>query len=536
MTQDQALAILKTGVSVFLTGEPGSGKTHTVNRYVDWLRSHEINPAITASTGIAATHIGGRTIHSWSGIGIKNRLSGHDLSSIAGNSKVAQRIRQASVLIIDEISMLSADTLTMISSVCKKVRGGSEPFGGLQFIMVGDFFQLPPVVKSQDNDNQRSLLSEVAPQSKFAFASSAWRALNPTVCYLSEQHRQEDVEFLGFLSALREGKINSSHHDLIKSRITATALPGATQLFSHNVAVDRINDAKLAQLPDEAKNFSMTSHGPSELVDQIKRGCLSPELLTLKVGAKVMFTKNEPSFKYVNGTLGTVTGFAKESGSPIVKTNSDRIVMAEPSDWVLEEGDEVLARVTQLPLRLAWAITVHKSQGMSLDMAHMDLSHVFEYGQGYVALSRVRTLDGLTLTGFNRRALEVHPDIQAIDLEFRASSQQAQEEFADLSADEAIRIQTDFIKRCGGKKATPAVLVKEAKTKRRERGVGQKSVLETIREKHPTAYKPWSEEQEYELRRRFQAGEKISHIAESLGRGSGAIRARLIKLGLIEEE
>ena len=147
MNQSDALKILKTGANVFLTGEPGSGKTYTINQYVSYLHSHSIEPAITASTGIAATHIGGMTIHSWSGIGIRSRLSTSDLKSIATNQYVKKRIGKAKILIIDEISMLPPQTLQMVEAICREVKDSPEPFGGMQVVLVGDFFQLPPVCK-----------------------------------------------------------------------------------------------------------------------------------------------------------------------------------------------------------------------------------------------------------------------------------------------------------------------------------------------------------------------------------------------------
>ena len=182
MTQDEALAILKTGLNVFLTGEPGSGKTHTINQYVAWLRERGVEPAVTASTGIAATHINGMTIHSWSGIGIKRDMTDYDIELIHSREKTARRIVEAKVLIIDEISMLDAATLGSVDRVLRTLRRrtlqAEQPFGGLQVIFVGDFFQLPPVSKNE--------------QAKFAFESSAWKEANPVICYLSEQHRQED--------------------------------------------------------------------------------------------------------------------------------------------------------------------------------------------------------------------------------------------------------------------------------------------------------------------------------------------------------
>src|SRR3990167_10167504 len=150
MTQNEALAILKTGVNVFLTGEPGSGKTHTVNLYIQYLRDHGVGVAVTASTGIAATHLGGMTVHSWSGIGIKKELSPSDIKRISSNKKVSARIKKTHTLIIDEVSMLDGKTLIAVNQVCKEVRGSAAPFGGIQVVLVGDFFQLPPVV-TRDN-------------------------------------------------------------------------------------------------------------------------------------------------------------------------------------------------------------------------------------------------------------------------------------------------------------------------------------------------------------------------------------------------
>src|SRR3989338_6040495 len=224
MTQDEALSILKTGANVFLTGEPGSGKTHTVNRYVQWLREHRIEPAITASTGIAATHIGGRTIHSWSGIGVRNKLTSADLNRIASNGRVAKRVRETHILIIDEVSMLSANTLMMVEAVCHKIRGGVDPFGGLQLVMVGDFFQLPPVMsRDQEENKQSSLLASGESDSPFAFSSPAWGKLHPIVCYISEQHRQEDPTFLKMLLAVRRGIVDDAHNTLLKQRSETVA-------------------------------------------------------------------------------------------------------------------------------------------------------------------------------------------------------------------------------------------------------------------------------------------------------------------------
>ncbi|KKW30720.1 MAG: AAA ATPase [Candidatus Uhrbacteria bacterium GW2011_GWD2_52_7] len=439
MRQADALAILKTGVNVFLTGEPGSGKSHTIRQYVSYLREHGIEPAITASTGIAATHIGGMTIHSFSGIGINKTLNKYELAEIASRDKLVRRLKKTKVLIIDEISMLDGRTLSLVDLVCKTVLGSDQPFGGIQVVMVGDFFQLPPVGRDGDVPS-------------FAFDSQVWRASAFTTCYLSEQHRQEDKSFLKMLAAVRSGEVGDEHRELLFQRKTSSAAQ-MTKLFSHNADVDRINAHELGKLSTKESVFTMRHHGAKALVEQIKRGCLSPERLVLKVGAKVMFTKNNPEQGFVNGTLGEVIAFQKGTGLPEVKLHSGRSIIVEPVDWAIVIEGTPLASIVQLPLRLAWAITVHKSQGMSLDAAYIDLSTAFAYGQGYVALSRVRSLAGLFIGGINERALEVDPTVLEIDSEFRASSDANEARLGEMSQEDLARAHSAFVSSCGGEVA-----------------------------------------------------------------------------------
>ncbi|MDO8515792.1 MAG: AAA family ATPase [bacterium] len=532
MTQEEALSILKTGANVFLTGEPGSGKTYVINRYVRFLRERGIMVAVTASTGIAATHIGGFTIHSWCGIGVRRALTKRDLDGIASNKRIARRVRAARILVIDEISMLSAQTFALADAACRAIRASREAFGGLQIVVVGDFFQLPPVVTKDEktHEGQQALTLQHASEALFAFDSPVWGVINPIVCYLSEQHRQEDAAFLEILGALRSGTISVSHRALLEARRHGVVAPGATKLFSHNADVDRVNVHELGKLAGKERAFAMVANGPKDLVLTIKRGCLSPENLSLKIGARVMFTKNDMDHRFVNGTLGTVTDWSGENGYPIVKTWAGAHIVAEPEDWSIEDGAHTLARIRQIPLRLAWAITVHKSQGMSLDAAHIDLSNAFEHGQGYVALSRVRSLRGLSLAGFNERALEVHPEIAVKDTEFRNASQCARENLAHMPTTEVIRRQNDFIRACGGR-VESAISINDVEAR------GAPSVATdtyaAIREKYPNAYRPWSDADDVELVRRHNAGEETRHIAAACGRKSGAIRSRLMKLGLI---
>ncbi len=452
MTQSQALEILKTGVNVFLTGEPGSGKTHTINEYSTYLRNHDIEPAITASTGIAATHIGGMTIHSWCGIGIKTKLNKQDLNKIASTQYIVKRVCKNKVLIIEEVSMLTNETLSMVDAVCRKIKQSSEPFGGMQVIFCGDFFQLPPVVKKESVINTQTSLIE-KPLARFAFDSPAWTGINPIICYLTEQHRQDDENFLNILSAIRSNSFNNDHLNHIETRkIKYLNVPNnITKLFSHNADVDRINSNVLAKLPGKLHKFNMSSYGLDALVAVIKRGCLSPEKLFLKHGAVVMFTKNNLKKGFVNGTLGIIEGFNKVDNYPIVKMRNGKQIKVEPMEWTLEENGKIRGQISQLPLRLAWAITVHKSQGINLDEAVMDLSDIFEFGQGYVALSRVRRLSGLHILGWNKRAFQVHPEILVKDETFRLSSSGAETMFSKISPADLRNKQNLFIVACGGK-------------------------------------------------------------------------------------
>jgi hypothetical protein len=348
--------------------------------------------------------------------------------------------------------MLPPETLSMIDAVCREIKQSSEPFGGMQVVLVGDFFQLPPIVKSQvGNDSPIMFIEERS--TRFAYDSPAWERANLSVCYLTEQHRQDDGEFLALLSAIRRNAFGADHLCRLTSRtVHHDAAPkAAPKLFSHNVDVDRVNDGILAHLPGEAQVFIMSSQGPAALASALKKGCLSPETFRLKVGAAVMFTKNNLKEGFVNGTLGVVEAFDQHHNHPIVRTRSGRRVEVEPMDWVVEENGTIRARITQLPLRLAWAITVHKSQGMSLDEAVMDLRDVFEFGQGYVALSRVRRLSGLHLLGWNERAFRVHPEVLAEDARFHAQSEQAAVRIAGrVAGDEITAMHERFLRLCGG--------------------------------------------------------------------------------------
>jgi len=454
MTQEQALKIMKTGVNIYLTGSAGSGKTYLLNQYISYLDNHDIAVAVTASTGIAATHMNGMTIHGWSGIGVKDFMGERELEALEEKKYLWKRFDKARVLIIDEVSMLHGFQLDMIDKVCKRFKRSGRPFGGLQVILSGDFFQLPPVEKKRYQEPPVGLVElPTSPTggTKMVYESEAWKILNPAICYLTEQHRQEDDVLTDILNTIRENKLEEKHYEYLDKCIDRE-LSGmkATKLYTHNVNVDNENEIELSKIDGSEKVFNMTSKGHDIIVDILKKSCLAYEQLHLKIGAEVMCIKNNFDKGYVNGSRGKVTGFETETSYPIVELYNGNRVTILPELWAIEEDGKVKASITQFPLRLAWAITIHKSQGMSLDNALIDLRSTFTYGMGYVALSRVRKLSGIRLVGFTKESLLVNPKILDLDLELKNESFQNELMFKKLKADEQEKLEVEFINRMGG--------------------------------------------------------------------------------------
>jgi ATP-dependent exoDNAse (exonuclease V) alpha subunit len=403
MQQKDALEIMKMGYNVFLTGEAGTGKTHVLLDYIYFLRKKNIPLSICASTGIAATHIDGVTIDSWTGLGIRDEVTQSDLTDLSHKFHLVKRIQKTKVLIIDEISMIAGRRFDAYDRILRSIRKNEAPFGGIQVIVSGDLFQLPPVNKENTNID-------------FIFNSVVWKILNLKICYLHEVRRQKDIRLLRILTHIRHNTIDTATKNLLISSRDNLAHEQhfITKLYSHNIDVDQINIQELEIISHESHYFYMSEIGPEKLVSAMKRMCLAPEKLELKKDAFVMFVRNNYQKGYVNGTLGKVTGF-DHNNDPLVRLLNGSTIHVEPSSWTILEDNKIIAQLTQTPLRLAWAITVHKSQGMTLDRAQIDLSKSFVEGMGYVALSRVRSYDGLQLLGFNDMALRVNPHITNID-------------------------------------------------------------------------------------------------------------------------
>ena len=497
MKQGMALEVMLSGESVFLTGSAGAGKTFVLNQFIKIAKSEGKHVSVTATTGLAATHLGGTTIHSWSGIGINDELyPGFDDNISKGRREI---IEKTDVLIIDEVSMLHDYRLDMVDQVCRVVRKKDEPFGGIQLIMSGDFFQLPPINRGDSRAGG------------FVVNSKVWQELEPAICYLQEQHRQDDEVLLDILNAMRAGELKRNHAESLLARVDIQPDSDEllTELHTVNIDVDKLNDAKLETLEGDEIFYTQTTKGGKNYVEGLQRSVLAPATLRLKKGALVMAVKNSLDRKYVNGSLGTVIDFEPVTEYPVVLFKNGKTVTMQPDTWELRDGEKKRASITQIPLRLAWAITVHKSQGMTLDAARIDLRKAFVEGMGYVALSRVKNLNNLYLSGINQMALRVSEDAQTIDILLRDKAARDKKRFSYLE-----------------------VLAEKRKTelpKKVKKASGWAEKIAKMRETYPSAYKPWEPQQDELLKEKFQNGATIKELSKLLGRHEGSITMRLQK-------
>ncbi|WOE32356.1 MULTISPECIES: AAA family ATPase [unclassified Acinetobacter] len=489
MKQETALKLMKAGENIFLTGSAGAGKTYTLNQYINYLKARKVPVAITASTGIAATHMNGMTIHTWAGIGIKDMLTDDDLKRMKERKYLKEHLENAQVLIIDEISMLHAKQLNLVNQVLKYFKESDQAFGGIQVIVAGDFFQLPPVGKNDEKNRD-----------KFCFMSDAWVEAKFRVCYLTEQYRQGNDILNDILNAIRHQSIQQQHIIALQNTRHQDIGETFTRLYTHNMDVDTLNLKHLNEIDQDIRQFDAQCDGNDKLIETLKSSIRAPEVLVLKKQAKVMFVRNNFDLGYINGSLGEVIGFEDDDEYgclPKVKLTDGSILLVEPETWSVDnDAGKTIASFQQIPLRLAWAITIHKSQGMTLAAAEINLSHTFEKGQGYVALSRLKCLDGLRLLGFNEQALELDSLAIKADRRFQELSAEAEEKFQHID----LTLQHKaFIRHCGG-------TLNEAEIDRNARKIAKNAAKES----YATATLD-------ETRALFEAGYEIQDIAHERG-------------------
>jgi ATP-dependent DNA helicase PIF1 len=401
-TEDQknALEKLKSRKNIFITGGAGTGKSTLVKAYLGNSIGREAT-AVLASTGAAAILVGGRTFHSFFGLGIMEGGMEKIVERAAKHFGIAKRLKETHTILIDEISMIGPQELMTAEAIARKVRQNTSPWGGLRIIAVGDFAQLPPVQVVQNPDIPR-----------WSFESPVWQFTELNLCHLREIVRSKQESFSRLLSKIRFGQIDEDVVERLSSRIQKVGPEfEGTQLFARRAQVESLNLGRLGRLKGVPQEFSTVYMGLARAVDDLKKHAPIPETLVLKEGALVMFRQNDPEKRWVNGTQGHVLKLGKEEIE--VELLSGRRHNVRPVSFsILDQEGDPIASATNFPLNLAWASTIHKVQGATLDRVHADLKGVWEHGQSYVALSRTQNIEDLTIEGLSPRCFVVDPRVQ----------------------------------------------------------------------------------------------------------------------------
>ena len=432
LSKEQQLAFDKyvQGHNIFITGPGGSGKSALIKMINKHAHSQFKDIQVTALTGCAAVLLNckAKTLHSWAGIGLGNGTIEELVTKIKKNKFAKALWRQTQVLVVDEVSMLSLKLFNMLNEIGKAVRGNFKPFGGIQIIFSGDFFQLPPVGDKEEPDTQR-----------FCFESEDWNSVFPRECQIQlvKIFRQTDEIYSSILNQIREGKIKRKSNDLLLQYVerpfASNLVAEPTKLYPTRNKVENINNTKMASLQGLEREFKIKYIKDIEMTknDRLKRleftdkdiqmeldflagNLICEKEMKLKIGSQVMCIVNiqsDTGIEVCNGSQGIVTDFCEFTLCPRVKFNNGIEKVMGRHVWASDKIPGI--GVSQVPLILAWALTIHKSQGATMDAAEIDVgSGIFECGQTYVALSRVKSLDGLYLTSFDAKRIRINKKVK----------------------------------------------------------------------------------------------------------------------------
>lgn len=393
--QENALELLRSGENVFLTGGAGSGKSFLIRAFMRELDNKQM--PILASTGAAAVLLGGRTFHSFFGLGIMEGGVDATYERAVKDPRLMSRLRRIEGVIIDEISMISGSALMLAEALSQRARESKLPWGGMRVIVVGDFAQLPPVTQTGKRD--------------WCFLNEAWTNSGFQNCILSHNQRVQDDHFLDVLSDVRHGKVSPRVKEFLDSQKKHhdPNHPG-TRLFPRKLQSEQFNQAKLDEIPEEAVSIDTIYFGSEKHIEILMKNAPVPQQLVLKVGCQVLFLQNDPQKRWVNGTRGVVREIHPDK--IIVEKQNRREVQVDKSSFSIQDSEgNVTASAIQFPLTLGYATTIHKSQGATLDDLWCDLSSLWEPGHAYVALSRLRSAEGLHLINWNPKSIIVDPQV-----------------------------------------------------------------------------------------------------------------------------
>lgn len=407
---NKIVKLINKGENIFVTGNAGTGKSFLLNKLKE---KYKKKLELTSTTGLAAVNIKGTTIHSWAGVGICKKSIEKCVKDILDKKSLANKIRKCKLLAIDEISMLKGDTFTYIDQVLRMVREDNSPFGGIQLLLFGDFYQLPPVEEDKIGKD-------------FCFATETWQELNLKTIKLEKIYRQSEASFIKALNNIRQNKIDEEDFKLLKSREIDydTTSSSMLHIFSRNDEADNYNKRKFDSLNSKIYSYKAKSgvyrgdnliednftERESMIIDIFSKNCKASSELLLKKGCRVMLMINLDFEKgLINGSSGEV--IALDDASITVKFDNGIIEDVKVHKFEYYYNDILTASITQFPLRLAYAITIHKSQGMTLENVVVDCNNIFEEGQTYVALSRVKNLNGLYLRGFSLDKIKVNSKV-----------------------------------------------------------------------------------------------------------------------------